>query len=99
MIKTPIETSVRNAFRLLVGATCLLFLITILLGLYTLRLADRNTTVFCAQRDALDTQIESSVEFLKANPQGIPGISASVIKRGLKNSRRTRKTLNVLDCG
>jgi hypothetical protein len=98
MSEPATEHSIRNAFRLLVGATCLLFLITVALGAYVFTVAHRNNIVLCAQRHALDVQIGSSEQFLKENPNGIPGISASVIQRGLTNSKRTRKTLDILDC-
>jgi hypothetical protein len=65
------------------------------------RRTDENATTLvalCALRDDIDLRIESSTKFLAEHPQGIPGIPASLIRQGLVNSKRTRTTLNVLDC-
>lgn len=63
---------------------------------------DRSETAvvaLCALRVDLDKRIESSEALLYENPSGtVFGIPRSVITSSLQNSRRTRKTLNILDC-
>lgn len=80
-------------------------LVTAGLGAYYLQkihdIAEKNTQArraLCALRDDLDKRIEGSQNFLDEHPNGIPGIPASLIRQGLSNSRRTRETLEVLDC-
>lgn len=53
----------------------------------------------CTLRHDLDLRITASQDFLNKNPNGISGIPASVIRQSLANSRRTRLTLEALDCG
>jgi hypothetical protein len=64
------------------------------------RIAENSQTrvALCALRADLDKRIESSETFLAEHPQGIPGIPASLIRQGLVNSKRTRKTLEILTC-
>jgi hypothetical protein len=62
---------------------------------------DRNEqalTALCVLRADQDKRIESSEQFLRDYPKGIPGIPIAVIQSSLANSRRTRKALDNLDC-
>ena len=98
--------AVRNAFRLLVTATCLLFVITAGLGVYVLNLAhqdgrtaNRTNAALCSLRADLDKRIASSQAVLEIYPQGpVYGIPRSVIQQSLVNSKRTRRALMVLHC-
>lgn len=60
--------------------------------------AQKALVALCALRADLDKRIASSERFLRKNPEGIPGIPASVIRQGLENSRRTRAALEILNC-
>lgn len=52
----------------------------------------------CAFHDDLQRRVESSGAFLKAHPEGVPGISASDIRTALTNQRATLKSLDDLTC-
>jgi hypothetical protein len=61
----------------------------------------RNSTALialCALRHDLDMRIASSEDLLVKYPHGFAGIPAAVIRSSVENSKRTRVTLNVLDC-
>jgi hypothetical protein len=58
----------------------------------------RTETALCNLRTDLVRRNETSRQFLKENPQGIPGITAAAIKTSIKNSERTIKSLSNLRC-
>lgn len=52
----------------------------------------------CTLRADLETRVQTSKDFLIEHPKGIPGISAKVIKDGIKNQERTIDALSDLSC-
>lgn len=65
---------------------------------YTYTTSQKNQTGLCAMRADAQERIDQSADFLKENPNGIPGISAEQLKRSTANSIRTRDALKDLDC-
>lgn len=60
--------------------------------------ASDSNNALCALRGDLERRVASSEQFLRENPNGIPGISAKVIRDGMTNQRRTIAALSRLDC-
>lgn len=59
----------------------------------------RNTTnSLCALRDGLESRVAESEQFLKAHPNGIPGISKQDITRSIVNQKLTISALSALNC-
>jgi hypothetical protein len=52
----------------------------------------------CIFRADLERRYRDGQKFLRENPEGIPGIDASVIRNSLKNQKATIKSLADLDC-
>jgi hypothetical protein len=53
----------------------------------------------CALRNDLARRVQTSRDFLKDNPTGIPGLPAAVISRSIRDQDRTVDTLDqVIDC-
>lgn len=52
----------------------------------------------CVFKHDLEQRVDQSKEFLRLHPNGIPGISASVIQNGIVNQQRTVTSLAVLSC-
>jgi len=61
--------------------------------------ADRTEQALCILRDDLQTRVDAAQAFLKANPDGIPGIPAQQIQDSIDNQQRTILALQLLDCG
>lgn len=55
-------------------------------------------TSACAHKASLRKEIKKTKKFLAENPKGIPGISAQLIKDGLRDQRLEMRDLRVLDC-
>lgn len=100
-------TEVRNAFRWLVGATVLLFVVVAVLavgGYVSLhREIQRNEQAreaLCFQRADIDQRIQDTRDILKRFPRThlIFGIPRALIVSGLKRDTTTRHNLNILDC-
>ena len=68
------------------------------LTLQTRRDADVTTRALCALRSDLERRVASSRAFLAEHPDGIPGISAKVIRDGLRNQESTIRALSGIDC-
>lgn len=60
--------------------------------------ADQSTSALCALRRDLEKRVDSSRQFLREHPHGIPGISAKTIRDGLSNQQRTIRALRGLSC-
>lgn len=56
-----------------------------------------TTAAVCEFRADLETRYERGREFLRDNPQGIPGIPASVLRRSIEQQRDTLDSLQKLD--
>lgn len=55
-------------------------------------------TAICALKQDLRVRINNARQFLVDNPNGIPGIPASVIKQSIANQAATVRALDVIDC-
>jgi hypothetical protein len=60
--------------------------------------AENSNNALCSLRADLERRVEVSQDFLRENPDGIPGISAEVIRTGILNQQRTINALSGLDC-
>lgn len=57
-----------------------------------------TTSALCALRNDLKVRVASSRSFLAEHPNGIPGISAKVVRDGIANQERTIAALSNIDC-
>lgn len=56
----------------------------------------RTHTGVCRLRDDLQTRVERSEAFLRANPHGIPGLPAKTIQTSITGQKRTIRALRVI---
>lgn len=89
---------IRNTLKWLVRATVVLFAATAFVAVAGKLQADRSTDALCALRVDLQKRVETSERFLRENPEGVPGISPTVIREGIVNQQRTIAALSKLDC-
>lgn len=88
----------RRSLRRLAIATVILYVALCAAGI-KVYLDQRNTTEsLCTLRTDLRLRVDSSIEFLKEHPQGIPGIPAKTILDGIQNQRKSIIALNGLNC-
>jgi predicted PurR-regulated permease PerM len=97
---------IQRGLRRLVIATVAIYLALAALGAFVwvqqVRIARESastTTALCVLRADLEARIKNSQAFLKENPNGIPGISAKLIRDGIKNQQSTVSALSGLKCG
>ena len=64
----------------------------------TRKVAGDSNDALCALRVDLEKRVASSEQFLRENPDGIPGIPAKTIRDGVTNQQRTIKALSQLAC-
>jgi hypothetical protein len=66
----------------------------------TRHVAVQNQTALCGLRGDLEQRVDSSRNFLREHPGGLPdlGITAAAIREGVRNQSRTIGVLEVLDC-
>lgn len=57
-----------------------------------------DTNALCALRGDLRTRVNSTTEFLKGHPHGIPGISAATLRSGIVNEQHTITALAPISC-
>lgn len=67
-------------------------------GFYVYTTTESNRKSLCTLRHDAEVRVAEAEKFLKENPEGIPGISPSVIQRGLDNSKQTIQSLSNLSC-
>lgn len=60
--------------------------------------AQRTETALCIFRDDLETRVKSAQQFLRDNPDGIPGISPELLQQSIDNQQRTILALQLLNC-
>lgn len=60
--------------------------------------AERTNAALCAVRTGEEKAVQVQKDFLNENPEGIPGISRTLIKTGITNRERTIKALSQLHC-
>lgn len=80
----------------------LILTLGVVLGLYlnyqTAEKGEEAQTALCVFKADLETRVDASRKFLLENPDGIPGISAGVIRNGIDNQQKTIDSLDLLDC-
>lgn len=59
---------------------------------------DRTRSSLCTFLVDLEQRVQSSDDFLKDHPDGIPGVPAATLRASLKNQRATIASLAGLDC-
>jgi len=104
-----VKDVLQRQLRVLVRATVILYLALAFVAGYAYVQAvqgrakleaatEQTTTALCTLRADLERRVDTSREFLKENPDGIPGIPARTIQEGINNQERTIEALGVLDC-
>ena len=58
----------------------------------------QTTAALCVLRGDLERRVADSKAFLREHPTGIPGISAKVIRDGLRNQESTIRALSGINC-
>ena len=61
-------------------------------------IAENNLAGLCALRADIQRRYDAGVEFLRENPDGIPGLSPETLQRSLDGQRATLDALDVIDC-
>lgn len=61
-------------------------------------LATSTTAALCTFRFDLQQRVDQSKEFLKENPEGIPGIPAETLRQTIEGQERTIASLDSLHC-
>ena len=60
--------------------------------------ATQNRVALCALRADLKDRVQSSKQFLREHPGGIPGIPPSQIRDSIRGQQRTIRALRPIDC-
>jgi hypothetical protein len=100
---------VRNALRWLVVSTIVLWTLVVILGVFAWtssqsqraaleKTATETASALCTFRHDLELRVISTENFLKENPDGIPGFPRASIQQSLDNVRRTVVALATLPC-
>jgi len=106
---TSISGELNRGLRVLTVATVVLYLVLATIGVVgyldgahrraeIAELADKTHAALCVFVDDLERRVEISEQFLKDNPNGIPGISDETIQTSIDNQLRTIDTLSGLGC-
>lgn len=109
MPETEFQTAVLRVLRFQARATLLLYLIVFLFIGYVwrdghstsakiARESARTLSALCSFRADLDQRVSGSQQFLRDNPNGIPGVSKTVIENGILNEQLTIQSLASLKC-
>jgi hypothetical protein len=107
-VKT-VEQSLATPFRTLVAATVFLYAALIGVGTYGYvsrshdlakinQVTTTTKTALCLFRENIEKQVDTSEEFLKNNPDGIPGLPAATIQASIDRQKDTLKALDILEC-
>jgi hypothetical protein len=108
-VTETIQDELRTALRRLGIATVVLYVALAGLGVYFYldaaagreRIAEvtENTNVaLCSLRGDLERRVATSIAFLEANPEGIPGIPVQVIQQSITSQQQTITALAILEC-
>lgn len=65
---------------------------------FTWRTAQDSKEGLCAIRQDSERRVTLGTQFLKENPNGIPGISIDSLRRSVNNAKETVTSLSSLDC-
>jgi hypothetical protein len=106
---TTVQEGLARRFRALVAATVVLYAALIGVGtfVYVSRSHDlakinqvtvSTKTALCLFRENIEKQVTTSEEFLKNNPNGIPGLPAATIQSSIDRQKATLKALDILEC-
>jgi hypothetical protein len=100
---------IKKALRIVEIATVVLILL--MMTLFIIGYADSTSqrdaieqtstqshTALCSFVGDLERRVETSEEFLRDHPNGIPGLSVEVIRTSLANQRQTILSLSDLKC-
>lgn len=83
------------------GAAVSIFLLSVIVFLGFLRIGDlaSNTkSTLCVFRADIETRVRSSENILKDNPRGFAGIPPGVIRKSIRDQKRTVRALSGLSC-
>lgn len=104
-----IRAQILHSIKLLSRATIVLYLSVVLvagLGFWSAqqqrkalaRETEKTVMALCTFRADLQRRYEAGVDFLRENPDGIPGITAEDLQRSLDNQKSTLDALEGLPC-
>lgn len=93
-----VADQLRRSLRRLAISTVILYLALIGGGIKVYLDSKNTTDALCAFRQDLITRVLASTDFLRDNPEGIPGISPKIILEGIANQTRTITALKDLSC-
>lgn len=65
---------------------------------YVYTTSNTNKDALCAMRYDAERRVELAEEFLRDNPDGIPGLSIDSLRRSTNNAKQTAKALSSIDC-
>lgn len=65
---------------------------------YVYTTSENSKKALCAYQADLKQRIVSGEQFLKDNPNGIPGIPAPTIRAGLDNQKQALKSFAIVNC-
>lgn len=85
-------------FLVLTISTVVLYASVLGMAIWTFSTGQSNKVVLCALKAEHERDIRNSLKFLEENPEGIPGISADLIARGIADDRQTLEAFEDLDC-
>lgn len=105
-----VENALSTALRRLMISTVVVYLALAGLGTFgwlisteqrndIREVATSTNTALCALRGDLEQRIANAEQFLKDNPDGIPGLSAEAIQTSIDGQQRTVDALGILQCG
>lgn len=93
-----IGKEIRRWLQLLTVLTVLVALVVGGVGVWTFVQNRQNTTALCSIRDDAQRRVDLNRDFLKTNPQGIPGIPPAQIELQIRNSIQTVDSLSKVGC-
>jgi len=65
---------------------------------YVYTTSQTNQDALCAIRHDSERRVILGEEFLRENPNGIPGVSVESLRRSINNAKETVKSLSSLNC-
>ena len=106
---TSISGELNRGLRVLTVATVVLYLVLATIGVVgyldgahrraeIAKVALETHSALCVFVDDLERRVETSEQFLKDNPDGIPGISNETIQTSINNQLLTIDSLRGLGC-
>lgn len=93
-----IGRSIKRALQFLITATVVLYLGLGGLTYWAWQGQQTNHDALCTFRGDLEKRVANSRDFLKENPEGIPGIPAMTLRTSITNQESTIAALSDLSC-